>query len=125
MNQTLSAFVHSLTPPIVWNAYLRWRGRPPTFPWHTFGSIATCVDDAPLLEGKFAEIYNKYCSVGNESCRSGQTAQVNGIWYISRQIFLRAAARRQRMSRYYRRCAMGMSADDHANVGKHSRQSAA
>lgn len=63
MNQALSAFVQSFTPPIVWNAYLRLRGRSPLFPWHFFGSIATCIDDAPLLEGKFTEIYTKHHSL--------------------------------------------------------------
>ena len=63
MNQALSAFVQSLAPPVVWNAYLRLRGRPLTFPWLSFGTISTCVDTAPLLKGKFAEVYSKYHSL--------------------------------------------------------------
>jgi len=60
MNQMLSAFVRSFTPPIVWTTYLRLRGLTQTYPWRRFGNIFTCVDAAPLLEGKFAEVYAKY-----------------------------------------------------------------
>ncbi len=60
MNQTLSGIVQSLTPPILWNAYLRMRGTQKRFPWREFGTIMTCVDTRPLLEGRFAELYAKH-----------------------------------------------------------------
>jgi hypothetical protein len=63
MNQTLSAAVHSLTPPILWNAYLRMRGFRQRFPWQQFGFMGTCANAEPLFEGKFAEIYDKYRSL--------------------------------------------------------------
>jgi hypothetical protein len=61
MNQTLSAFVQSLAPPVIWNAYQRrLRGRAGNFPWHDFGNMTTCANSKSLLEGKFAELYTKY-----------------------------------------------------------------
>jgi hypothetical protein len=61
MNQTISATVQSVTPPIIWNALQRLRGRPAgLYPWHEFGGMATCANSKPLLEGKFAELYTKY-----------------------------------------------------------------
>jgi len=60
VNQTLSAAVQSLTPPVLWNAYLRLRGRTQRFPWRNFGSMGTSANAEPLLEGKFAESYTKY-----------------------------------------------------------------
>ena len=59
MNQTLSAAVQSITPPIVWNAYQRMRGRAGKFPWREFGFMATTANTKPLLEG-FATLYAKY-----------------------------------------------------------------
>ncbi len=60
MNQTLSAFVQSLTPPVVWNTYLRLRGRTQRYPWLQFGNVMTCTNTKPLLEGRFAALYEKY-----------------------------------------------------------------
>jgi|SRR5579863_7200395 len=61
MNQTISVAVQSVTPPIVWNALQRLRGRPAgRYPWREFGNMATCSNSKPLLEGEFAELYAKY-----------------------------------------------------------------
>jgi hypothetical protein len=60
MNQTLSAAVQSVTPPIIWNMLQRMRGRGQKFMWREFGNVATCTNSTPLLEGKFAELYAKY-----------------------------------------------------------------
>ena len=60
MNQTLSAMLQALTPPIVWNAYLRLRGHARRHPWRDFGGMATNTNVTPLVKGKFAEIYTKY-----------------------------------------------------------------
>jgi hypothetical protein len=48
MRQALSKIVHSITPPVIWNAYLLARGR------------TTPKQPTPLFEGRFAEIYAKY-----------------------------------------------------------------
>jgi len=60
MNQTLSAVIQSVTPPILWNALQRLRGRTQKFPWREFGSVITSTNCKPLFEGKFAELYTKY-----------------------------------------------------------------
>ena len=60
MNQRVAAAVHAVMPPILWNAYLRLRGRTQRFPWRAFGNMGTSANAEPLLEGDFAEIYAKY-----------------------------------------------------------------
>jgi hypothetical protein len=60
MNQTLSAAVRWITPPIVWDAYVRYRNLGRSFPWFDFDRMATCSDPKPLIAGRFAEIHNKY-----------------------------------------------------------------
>jgi len=60
MNQTLSTFVQSLTPPVIWNMYLHLRGRTERYPWREFGNVMTCTNSKPVLEGRFAELYEKY-----------------------------------------------------------------
>jgi len=63
MNQTLSNFVQSLAPPVIWNAYQRSRRRAVNSPWREFGFMGTSANSKPLLEGKFAELYVKYRSL--------------------------------------------------------------
>jgi hypothetical protein len=60
MNQKLSAAVYAVTPPILWNAYLRMRGFTQRHPWRQFSFMVTSANTAPLYEGRFAEIYDKY-----------------------------------------------------------------
>lgn len=60
MNQTLSAAVQSVAPPVIWNALQRLRGHAGKFPQREFGNMATCANAGPLLEGQFAELYAKY-----------------------------------------------------------------
>jgi hypothetical protein len=60
MNPRLSAAIQAFTPPIVWNALQRRRGRAGIFPWREFGFMATWANAEPLLEGKFAALYAKY-----------------------------------------------------------------
>jgi hypothetical protein len=60
MNQTLSAAVQALTPPILWNAMQRLRRLQGRHPWREFGQMSTCADAAPLLTGIFADLYNRY-----------------------------------------------------------------
>jgi hypothetical protein len=60
MNQKLSAAVQSVTPPIIWNLYQAARGRARNSPWREFGNVSTCANVSPLLQGKFAELYEKY-----------------------------------------------------------------
>lgn len=61
MNQKLSAIVQAFAPPIVWNAYLRLRRRRRTgLVWREFGNVITCSHSKPILEGQFAELYERY-----------------------------------------------------------------
>ena len=60
MKKTLSAIAQSLAPPVLWKTYLRLRGLPGTSTWREFGNIITCTHSKPLLDGKFAELYEKY-----------------------------------------------------------------
>jgi hypothetical protein len=60
MNPRLSAAIQAFTPPIVWNALQRRRGRAGIFPWREFGFMATWANAEPLLEGKLAALYAKY-----------------------------------------------------------------
>src|SRR5579859_4812818 len=60
MNQTLSAAVQAVTPPVLWNVYQRLRGRAGKSPWREFGQMSTCAGAKPLLEGKFAELYARH-----------------------------------------------------------------
>ncbi len=66
MNQTLSALVQSLAPPIIWNAYQRGRRRAITSPWREFGFMGTFSGCKPLLEGRFADLYVKYRSLNRQ-----------------------------------------------------------
>jgi len=59
MKRMLSAAAQSITPPIIWNAYLRARGLGQTS-WCDFGNMQTCMDTKPLFEGRFAELHNRY-----------------------------------------------------------------
>jgi hypothetical protein len=63
MRRALSKAAYSITPPIIWNAYLRARGLVQTRPWQTFGHMQTCVDAKPLVAGRFAEIHDRYCDL--------------------------------------------------------------
>lgn len=63
MKRTLSAAAYAITPPIIWNAYLRARGLVQTRPWQTFGNMQTCSDARPLTEGRFAELHDRYRSL--------------------------------------------------------------
>jgi hypothetical protein len=60
MNQKFSAVVQSFTPPIIWNLYQSAHGRARNSPWSEFGNVSTCANVSPLLDGKFAELYEKY-----------------------------------------------------------------
>jgi len=60
MNLAISAFLQSITPPVIWNVCQHRRGRGGVFPWREFGNVATCANSKPLLEGQFAELYEKY-----------------------------------------------------------------
>jgi hypothetical protein len=60
MKRALSAAAYSITPPIIWNAYLRARGLRQTHPWREFGNMQTCMDTKPLVEGRFAELHDRH-----------------------------------------------------------------
>lgn len=60
MNQTISKLVQAVAPPAIWNAYLRLRGRGSVYPWREFGNVMTRANAKPLLEGRYAELYEKY-----------------------------------------------------------------
>jgi hypothetical protein len=60
MNQTLSATVQQLTPPFIWNAYMRFRGRRHLHGWREFGTMATTADPSPLFDGKFGRLFAEY-----------------------------------------------------------------
>jgi hypothetical protein len=60
MKETFSAAVRFITPPVIWDAYLRLRGLGQNHPWRQFKKMATCADATPLFKGKFAKIHNKY-----------------------------------------------------------------
>lgn len=60
MKQTLAKIAQSVTPPVLWNVYQRARRHTESYPWRQFGSMLTCADAKPLLEGKFADLYAKY-----------------------------------------------------------------
>ena len=52
-----------ITPPIIWEQYLRLRKLGHVFPWQTFRTMATAIDPKPLLVGRFADIHNKFCGL--------------------------------------------------------------
>jgi hypothetical protein len=60
MKEIVSAAVRSVTPPVIWDAYLRLRGIGRNQPWRQFKRMATCADTKALFTGKFAEIHEKY-----------------------------------------------------------------
>jgi hypothetical protein len=60
MKRLLSRAAYSITPPIIWNAYLRMRGLGQTRPWQQFKNMATYSNTKPLFEGRFAEIHERY-----------------------------------------------------------------
>lgn len=63
MNQAVSRFVQLFAPPIIWNAYQRARRRAAISPWREFGFMATFASCKPLLEGKYAKLYDKHRSL--------------------------------------------------------------
>ncbi len=60
MKRMLSAAAQSITPPVIWNTYLRARGLRQTYPWRFFKNMGTCTNVKPLFDGKFAKIHDKY-----------------------------------------------------------------
>jgi hypothetical protein len=50
-------------PPIIWSAYQRARGLVQQRPWQSFGNMQTCIDARPLVEGRWAELHDRYCSL--------------------------------------------------------------
>jgi hypothetical protein len=60
MNRNVSVVAQKITPPIIWDAYLRLRRLGRRFPWQEFGRMSTCAQAKPLLEGKFANAYATY-----------------------------------------------------------------
>lgn len=72
MRRALSAAAYSITPPIIWNAYQRARGLAQTHPWSEFGNMQTCMNAKPLIEGRFAELHDRFRGLnpfGGESYR--------------------------------------------------------
>jgi hypothetical protein len=63
MNRTLSRTIRWITPPIVWDAYVRFRKLGWAFPWFEFDRMATCSDPKPLLDGRFGKIHDRYRSL--------------------------------------------------------------
>ena len=63
MNQALSGFVQSLTPPLVWDLYMRARGLGDRHPWRQFRLMMTSANPQPLFGGRFGAIYDKYQSL--------------------------------------------------------------
>lgn len=59
MKHAISNLAYALTPPVVWNAYLRARGLRQRFPWREFGFMGTTANAEPLFTGRFAELYAK------------------------------------------------------------------
>jgi hypothetical protein len=60
MKQTVSAAVQAVTPPILWNAFQRFRGLGQRYPRLEFGQFSTIANAAPILEGRFAELFERY-----------------------------------------------------------------
>lgn len=63
MRRNLSSLIYLLTPPLIWNAYLRARARVQTFPWRQFGTMMTVVDCSPLVEGRFGDVCDRFASL--------------------------------------------------------------
>jgi hypothetical protein len=59
----LSRAARLVTPPIIWDAYLRVRNLGRERPWFIFRNMGTNVDTKPLFEGRFAEIHDRYCGL--------------------------------------------------------------
>jgi hypothetical protein len=60
MKPAVLNLVQSLTPPALWNVYLRLRGFGSVYPWRQFGNVMTGANAKPLLEGRYSELYEKY-----------------------------------------------------------------
>jgi hypothetical protein len=63
MKRAISNLAFALTPPLLWNTYLRVRGRRQHFPYRECGFMATTANTKPLYEGRFAELYAKYAAL--------------------------------------------------------------
>lgn len=59
MKAALSRAARRVTPPILWDAYLRARNLGRTLPWRAFRHMATCADTSVLFEGRFAECHER------------------------------------------------------------------
>jgi hypothetical protein len=60
MRRSLSAAVQMVTPPIIWNAYLRLRGSRQRHSWQEFNLMMTATDTKPLFAGRFGAIHDRY-----------------------------------------------------------------
>lgn len=63
MNQTLSLAVQQITPPFIWNAYMKARRRRHLSAWHEYGAMGTFADPALLYSGRFGELFQKFYNI--------------------------------------------------------------
>jgi hypothetical protein len=60
MNQRLSIAVQQITPPFIWNAYMKARRRRHLSSWREFGVMGTSADPTLLYSGRFGELFKKF-----------------------------------------------------------------
>jgi hypothetical protein len=63
VKRQLSRVAYQLTPPILWNAYLRARSLKQRNTEHQFDNVRTVADPTPVLNGRFGAIHDRYYSI--------------------------------------------------------------
>jgi hypothetical protein len=62
MNQRLSIAVQQITPPFIWNAYMKARRRRHLSSWREFGVMGTSADPTLLYSGR-GELFKKFNNI--------------------------------------------------------------
>src|SRR5262245_57103194 len=80
-----SRIAQLLTPPLVWNAYLKARSLRQLRSELQFGTMRTNTDAAPLLDGRFAATHDRFNSVNpHYSPNFYRYVHYNACWFAMR-----------------------------------------
>jgi hypothetical protein len=83
LRRNLGKIALTVTPQPIWNAYLRTRGLPQTYRWRAFGKMQTCADAAPLLDGRFTEIHDRFCDLNPFNGEGFRYPHYNACFFAS------------------------------------------
>src|SRR5262249_41706879 len=83
IKRTLFQAAHAVTPPILWNAYLRARGLTQYHAWQQFKNVGTVADTKPLFSGRFAELHDRYKNLNPFSGDSYRYLHYNVCYFAS------------------------------------------